>query len=70
QLYETILGIQINKRNFRTKILKLGVLKKVELQTGVAHRPAFLYKFDKSKYQKLQEARYEDLIKRGVDFDI
>ena len=70
QLYETILGVEINKRNFRTKLLKMGVLKKVDIQKGVAHRPANLYQFDKMTYQKLLKERQEDFIKRGVDFEI
>lgn len=72
QLYETILGVKtaLNKRNFRTRILKLGVLKEVGKQEGVAHRPAKLYAFDKGKYEELEKSTYEDLLKRGVDFEI
>lgn len=72
QLYETILGVKepLNKRNFRTRILKMGVLKEVGKQEGVAHRPAVLYSFDKERYEQLVKERYEDLIKRGVDFEI
>lgn len=72
KLYETILGVKesLNKRNFRTRILKMGVLKQVGKQKGVAHRPAKLYSFDKEKYQELVKAKYEDLLKRGVDFEI
>ncbi len=72
QLYETILGVKepLNKRNFRTRILKMGVLKEVGKQEGVAHRPAKLYSFDKEKYEQLVKERYDDLIKRGVDFEI
>lgn len=71
QLYESILGVeQINKRNFRTRILRMGVLKEVGRQEGVAHRPALLYSFDKEQYEKLVKDRYEDLLKRGVDFEI
>lgn len=71
-LYETVLGVDkpLNKRNFRTRILKMGVLKEVGKQEGVAHRPAKLYAFDKEKYEELVKSRYEDLIKRGVDFEI
>ncbi len=65
-LYETILGLElgkgINKRNFRTKILKMGILEPVSLQTGVAHRPAQLYQFD--------EKRYRDLVEKGFNFEI
>lgn len=72
QLYETILGMEnpLNKRNFRTRILKMGVLKEVGIQEGVAHRPAKLYSFDKEKYSKLEKLRYKDLLKRGIDFEI
>ncbi len=71
-LYEAILGVKepLNKRNFRTRILKMGVLREVGRQEGVAHRPAKLYSFDKRKYEQLARERYEDLIKRGVDFEI
>ena len=51
-LYETILGMELNKRNFRTKILKMAILKEVAIQKGVAHRPAALYQFDKEKYKE------------------
>lgn len=71
KLYETVLGVkQLNKRNFRTRILKMGVLEEVGKQEGVAHRPAVLYRFDKAKYEQLVQERYENLIKRGVDFEV
>ncbi len=70
-LYETILGVKkLNKRNFRSRIMKMGVLKEVGKQRNVAHRPAILYSFDNDKYQQLARERHDDLIKRGVDFDI
>jgi len=72
KLYETILGVKepLNKRNFRTRILRMGVLREVGKQEGVAHRPAKLYTFDKERYQKLVQDRYDELLKRGVDFEI
>lgn len=71
RLYEVILGVSpLNKRNFRARILKMGVLKEAGQQKDVAHRPAKLYRFDKKKYQELHENRYKDLIKRGLDFEI
>jgi 8-oxo-dGTP diphosphatase len=70
-LYETVLGVEkLNKRNFRTRILNMGVLREVGKQENVAHRPAILYSFDNEKYQQLARERYDDLIKRGVDFEI
>ena len=72
QLYETILGVKtpLNKRNFRTRILKMGVLREEGKQEGVAHRPAKLYSFDKEQYEERFKAKYEDLLKRGMDFEI
>ena len=62
-LYETVLGKELDKRNFRKKILAMSVLEDIkEYQSGVAHRPAKLYKFNKEKYlQSLEE---------GFSFDI
>ncbi len=72
ELYETILGVEegLNKRNFRKRIQQMGVLKEAGKQSGVAHRPAMLYSFDKEQYEALVKARYEDLIRRGVDFEV
>lgn len=71
QLYETILGVdQLNKRNFRTRILKMGVLEEVGRQEGVAHRPAKLYRFNKEKYEQMAREKYDDLLRRGLDFEI
>jgi 8-oxo-dGTP diphosphatase len=53
KLYETILGQLLNRRNFRSKILKLDLLEELERQTNVSHRPAQLYKFNKEKYEEL-----------------
>lgn len=53
-VYEIILGKQLDKRNFRKKILSYDVLKELdEKQKGVSYRAAALYKFDKRKYLKL-----------------
>lgn len=61
-LYETILGRALNRRNFRSKILKMDILEQLERQKDVPHRPAFLYKFNKEKY--------EELTKNGFEFAI
>ncbi|MCI5082212.1 MAG: NUDIX hydrolase [Saprospiraceae bacterium] len=53
-LYEAILETDLDKRNFRKKILSMNLLIDLdETQEGVAHRPARLYKFDKKKYDEL-----------------
>ncbi len=71
QLYESVLGLEeLNKRNFRTRILKMDILEEVGKQEGVAHRPAKLYRFNKEKYDRLAREKHEDLLRRGVDFEI
>jgi 8-oxo-dGTP diphosphatase len=63
KLYETILGTSLDKRNFRKKILKLGVLKELdEMDTSGGKRAARLYEFDPAQYQQLQE--------QGVNFEV
>jgi 8-oxo-dGTP diphosphatase len=52
-LYEAVLNKELDKRNFRKKILSMHILVDIkESQRGVAHRPAKLYSFDKDKYLK------------------
>lgn len=71
QLYESILGVEaLNKRNFRTRILRMGVLEEVGKQQNVAHRPATLYRFNRPAYEQLLKERQQDLLKRGLDFEI
>lgn len=53
-LYESILGVKMDKRNFRKKILAMNfLLPLAEAQNGVAHRPAKLYAFDQKNYRRL-----------------
>jgi 8-oxo-dGTP diphosphatase len=55
KLYEIILGRELDKRNFRKKILKMNLLVELdETQKGVSHRAAKLYKFDKESYKNLE----------------
>ncbi|MDB9493163.1 NUDIX domain-containing protein [Spirulina major CS-329] len=55
-LYETVLGKPLDKRNFRKKILKMGLLTALEeWQTDVAHRAARLYAFNPEQYQELKQ---------------
>lgn len=45
-VYESILNEKLDKRNFRKKILSLGLLKPTgKMEVEGAHRPAMLYKF-------------------------
>ncbi len=50
KIYEIILGRELDKRNFRKKIMSLGIVQKIDKKTlGKANRPAYLYKFKNKK---------------------
>jgi len=52
-LYETILGKTLDRRNFPKKLISTGIIKKLKEQRNIgAHRAPFLYKFDKRNYDK------------------
>lgn len=72
QLYETVLNVDkgFNKRNFRTRILRTGILEEVGRQTNVAHRPAVLYKFNQEAYENLAKQRDSGVLRRALDFEI
>jgi 8-oxo-dGTP diphosphatase len=56
ELYEAIYGVTLDKPNFRRKIMKMNLLVALEeKQSGVAHRSARYYKFDKNRYDSLTE---------------
>jgi 8-oxo-dGTP diphosphatase len=62
-LYESLLGKELDTRNFRKKVLAMDLLTELkERQEGVAHRPAKLYKFEKRMYKKLKT--------KGFNFDM
>jgi 8-oxo-dGTP diphosphatase len=53
-LYESILGIKFDRRNFSNKINKTGLLVALdEKKSGTPHRAPRLYMFDKNKYDEL-----------------
>lgn len=55
QLYESVLGIEIDKRNFRKKVLGYDLLVPLkETHREGAHRPAQLYRFDLVRYERLK----------------
>ena len=63
RLYETVLERELDKRNFRKKILGMDLLIELdEVQRGVAHRAARLYRFDEKKYERLK--------KNGFNFEL
>lgn len=60
KLYETILGKELDRRNFQRKMLSYAILNKLEeRKTGGAHKAPFLYEFNLENYQKaLQNGLY------------
>jgi len=62
-LYEAVLGLGLDKRNFRKKVLGFGLLTPLkESQMSGRHRPAQLFQFNAEKYQKLA--------KQGFNFEL
>jgi 8-oxo-dGTP diphosphatase len=62
-LYEAVLGAELDKRNFRKKVLSFGLLVPLkETQMTGRHRPAQLFRFDTEKYERLK--------KRGFNFEL
>ncbi len=55
QIYEVVLDEKLDKRNFRRKILAMGLLVDTgEVQQGVAYRAPRLYRFDRRRYRQLE----------------
>src|SRR5947208_15301093 len=62
-LYEAVLGAELDKRNFRKKVLSFDLLVPLkEKQMAGRHRPAQLFRFDQDKYERLK--------KRGFNFEL
>ncbi len=63
RLYEAILGVQFDRRNFSKKIRSTDLLIETEPYEGfVKHKAAKCYKFN--------NVRYDELSKRGFNFEI
>jgi 8-oxo-dGTP diphosphatase len=63
RLYEAVLKTELDKRNFRKKVLSFGLLLPLkETQMTGRHRPAQLFRFDTDKYEKLKQ--------RGFNFEL
>ena len=61
-LYEAILGTQLDKRNFRKKVLGFDFLVPLRDRTEGIGRPAQLFRFDPKNYERLR--------KRGIHFEL
>jgi 8-oxo-dGTP diphosphatase len=63
RLYEAVLDRQLDKRNFRKKVLSYGLLCELdEYEQNVARRPGQLYRFDVLRYRELEQ--------QGFDFEV
>jgi 8-oxo-dGTP diphosphatase len=64
QLYSTLLGRAIDRRNFKKKVMSLGILEKLDEKVKItgAGRPGNLFKFNKK--------RYKELLASGMHFEI
>lgn len=61
-LYESILGKTLDRRNFRKKMLDLGIIERLhERRIGSAHRSPYLYRF------KIEQ--YEEVLANGITLD-
>ncbi|MBM4402472.1 MAG: NUDIX hydrolase, partial [Candidatus Cloacimonetes bacterium] len=55
EIYEAVLNRKLDKRNFRRKILNLGIIKEAGGKKYLAaNRPAGMYKFVSKKYQEVE----------------
>jgi ADP-ribose pyrophosphatase YjhB (NUDIX family) len=56
KLYETILGKELDRRNFQRKIMAYDILIRLEeVRLGVAHKSPVLYRFNLENYKKALE---------------
>jgi 8-oxo-dGTP diphosphatase len=62
-LHEIVLERELDKRNFRKRLLAMDILTELdEVEQDVSHRAARLYQFDQRKYRKR--------VKEGFDFQL
>jgi hypothetical protein len=56
ELYEALYQRVIDRRNFRKKILAMGILEKLEeKEKETSKKGAFYYRFIKTRYEKLKQ---------------
>lgn len=60
RVYEAIFDTTYDKRNYRRKINKMPYLIQLdEMQSGVSHKPARLYSFNKEIYENTRSERFD-----------
>lgn len=59
QVFEQILGVELDRRNFRKKIFSTGLLKdEDEMEKQVNHRPGKLYSFNRETYEHINRKTF------------
>lgn len=59
-LYNEIMGGEIDRRNFRRRMLKTGFLKETDnFQEGVPHKPARLYAFVRKEFDNVSKNNFK-----------
>jgi 8-oxo-dGTP diphosphatase len=60
KVYEVVFNTSYDKRNFRRKINKMPYLIQLdEIQTGVSHKPARYYSFNRDIYEQNRSERFD-----------
>jgi 8-oxo-dGTP diphosphatase len=63
-LYEAILDVKLDRRNFRKKLFTTDLLTDLnEMEQDVPHRPGKLYTFNHARYAKMKKKTFV-----GIDF--
>lgn len=63
-VYEAILDVKLDRRNFRKKLFTTGLLTDIgEMEKNVPHRPGKLYTFDHGQYEKMRKKAFS-----GINF--
>jgi 8-oxo-dGTP diphosphatase len=63
-LYEAILDVKMDRRNFRKKFFSMDLLEDTqEVERNVPHRPGKLYRFNYEKYRQKERRKWT-----GIDF--
>lgn len=63
KMYETILGIALERSHFQKKMLRLNIYERLEeRREGVAHKRPYLYRFKPEQYQ--------EALQKGIKFDV
>lgn len=63
KMYETILGIALERSHFQKKMLRLNIYERLEeRKEGVAHKRPYLYRF--------RPEQYEEALQKGLKFDV